>query len=258
MLDVEGLTKVYGDFMAVKDLTFSAGPGELLGLVGPNGAGKTTTLRCLAGIFPPTRGRIVIGGHDLQVDPVAAKRGLAYFPDEPRLFEHLTIRQHLRFIGRLYQVGDVAERSEALLAELDLVDKADQLPGELSRGMRQKVQLACGLLHGPQVLLFDEPLTGLDPFAIRYTKDMIRAQAAAGRTIVISSHLLGMLEEICTRVLILGRGVKLLDGTLAEFRERFATGSGEASLEDIFLRVAGPPAGTDREPVPPPLPTGNP
>lgn len=239
MLEVEGLTKTYGSFFAVKDLSFTAGPGELLGLVGPNGAGKTTALRCLAGIFPPTRGRIRIAGRDLLTEPMAAKRELAFFPDEPRLFEHLTVRQHLVFTARLYEVAEVGPRISHLLQQLDLVDQADQLPAELSRGMKQKVQLACGLLHSPQVLLFDEPLTGLDPFAIRRTKDLIRAEAAAGKTIVLSSHLLHLLEEICTRVLILQRGVKRVHGTLAEIRAQFADGAADASLEDLFLSIAG-------------------
>ena len=259
MLDVAGLTKTYGEFAAVKDLSFTAGPGELLGLVGPNGAGKTTTLRCLAGIFPPTHGRIRIAGRDLLTDPVAAKRELAFFSDEPHLFEHLTVRQHMIFTARLYQVADAEARLQPLLEQLELADKADQLPGELSRGMKQKVQLACGLLHSPQVLFFDEPLTGLDPFAIRRTKDLIRAQAAAGRTIVISSHLLHLLEEICTRVLILQRGVKVVHGTLAEIREQFAGGSTSASLEDLFLSIAAPSpvAVPGAVAVPPPLPAGD-
>lgn len=239
MLEVQGLTKTYGDFAAVKDLSFTAGPGELLGLVGPNGAGKTTTLRCLAGIFPPTRGTIRIAGRDLLSDPIGAKRELAFFSDEPRLFDHLTVRQHLMFTARLYQVVDAEAQIPGLLSQLELVEKADLLPGELSRGMKQKVQLACGLLHRPQVLFFDEPLTGLDPFAIRLTKDLIRNLAAEGRTIVLSSHLLHLLEEICTRVLVLQRGIKVVHGTLEEIRAQFAGGSADASLEDLFLSIAG-------------------
>jgi len=249
MLEVVGLTKTYGDFAAVCDLSFTAGPGELLGLVGPNGAGKTTTLRCLAGIFPPTRGTIRIAGHDLLAQPLLAKRELAYFSDEPRLFDQLTVRQHLMFTARLYQVADAAERIPPLLEQLDLTVQADQLPGELSRGMKQKVQLACGLLHSPKVLFFDEPLTGLDPFAIRRTKDLIRQQAAAGTTTVLSSHLLHLLEEICTRFLVLQRGVKIVHGTLAEIRAQFSGGGPNASLEDLFLQFAADP--TTTPPAPP-------
>src|SRR5690349_9462092 len=131
---VEGLQKLYGDFPAVQGLSFEVGPGEVLGLVGPNGAGKTTTIRSIAGIIIPTSGRIRIAGHDLATDPVAAKSALAFIPDEPHLFEYLTVEEHLRFVGRLYGIADVGARIPELLAELDLADKRTALPGELSRG----------------------------------------------------------------------------------------------------------------------------
>src|SRR5215207_3233901 len=219
MIATEGLTKLYGDFAAVRELSFVVRPGEVLGLVGPNGAGKTTALRCLAGIIPPTSGTVIISGHDMAFDPLGAKRELAFFPDEPRLFDYLTIRQHLQFTGRLYDVKDVAERSAELLKLLELEEKADQLPTELSRGMKQKVALACGFLHRPQVMFFDEPLTGLDPIAIRRTKDVIVQQARQGVAIIISSHLLHLLEEVCSHVLVLRRGEKIAYGTLNQIRE---------------------------------------
>src|SRR5262249_30310711 len=155
-----------GSFAAVSDLSFRVEPGEILGLVGPNGAGKTTTLRSLVGIIPPTRGAIRICGHLLDSEALAAKRCLAFMPDEPLLFDYLTVSEHLQFTARLYQVPDAGERASALLEELELADKRDALPGELSRGMKQKLQIACGLLHRPQALVFDEPLTGLDPLGI--------------------------------------------------------------------------------------------
>lgn len=141
MIEVENLSKHYGDFAAVTGLSFTVRPGELLGLVGPNGAGKTSTLRCLAGIIPATQGTIRLAGHDLVRDPVAAKRELAFFSDEPRLFDYLPVRQHLEFTARLYQVAEAPARIPGLLAELELTDKVDQLPAELSRGMKQKVQI---------------------------------------------------------------------------------------------------------------------
>lgn len=249
MIEVEGLTKVYGDFIAVGGLSFTVRPGELLGLVGPNGAGKTSTLRCCAGIIPATKGTIRVSGHVLADDPISAKRQMAFFSDEPRLFEYLTVRQHLLFTGRLYQVRDVAERIPRLLAELDLTSRADSLPGELSRGMKQKVAIACGLLHSPSVVFFDEPLTGLDPLAIRRMKDTIRRLASEGAAIVISSHLLHLLEELCTHVLILKQGAKAAHGTLAEVRSLFAGDGTGTSLEEVFLRIA-----EDSQPPPPPLP----
>jgi len=266
MIEVSALTKCYGEFTAVRDLSFAVLPGEVLGLVGPNGAGKTTTLRCLTGIIPPTSGAIRLGGIDLAADPVAAKRQLAFFPDEPRLFDHLTVWQHLVFTARLYQVPDFAARGQALLEQLALTDKRDVLPGELSRGMKQKLTLACGLLHAPRVILFDEPLTGLDPAGIRGMKDTMRRLAREGAALILSSHLLSLLEEVCSHVLILKNGVKIAGGSLDDVRRRFAEHA-DASLEDVFFKATddspaiatGPgaeppilPALADVTPPPPP------
>lgn len=239
MIEVSGLTKSYGTFTAVRALSFTVHPGEVLGLVGPNGAGKTSTLRSLAGIIPANAGRIQIGGVDLAADPVGAKRQLAFFPDEPRLFDYLTVRQHLNFVARIYGVTDHAARAQPLLEELEIADKADQLPGELSRGMKQKLAIACGLLHSPRVMFFDEPLTGLDPLGIRRMKDSILSRARAGAAIVLSSHLLHLLEEVCSHVLILKKGEKIAHGTLADISAQFANGETDVSLEDIFIRATG-------------------
>jgi len=243
MIAVEGLTKLYGDVTAVSDLTFSVEPGKVMGLVGPNGAGKTTALRCISGIIPATHGRIEIGGHDLRDDPLEAKKLLAFFPDEPRLFDYLTVRQHLEFTGRLYQLRDIAKRGRELLDALEMSDKADLLPAELSRGMKQKVALACGFLHQPRVMFFDEPLTGLDPLAIRRTKDLIVQKARDGAAIIISSHLLHLLEEVCSHVLILKRGKKIAHGTLDEIRGEHREGDKDSTLEEIFIRLVGEDAG---------------
>ncbi len=239
MIEVEALAKRYGNFTAVRDLTLTVRPGEVLGLVGPNGAGKTTTLRCLAGIIPATSGTVRIAGHNIATDAVAAKRALAFFPDEPRLFEYLTVRQHLNFVARIYGVRQHEAIAQPLLEEFEIVDKADQLPGELSRGMKQKLAIACGLLHAPQVMFFDEPLTGLDPLGIRRMKNSILKRARDGATIVLSSHLLHLLEEVCTHVLILKQGTKIADGTIAEVAARFSNGEPTVSLEEIFIRATG-------------------
>lgn len=238
MIEVNGLTKRYGEFTAVRALSFAVQPGEVMGLVGPNGAGKTTTLRCATGIIPPTEGTTRLGGIDMADDPVAAKRQLAFFPDEPRLFEYLTVWQHLNFVARLYGVSDWAQRAEPLLAELEMADKKNLLPGELSRGMKQKLTIACGLLHQPKVIIFDEPLTGLDPGGIRRMKDVMKRLARDGAAIILSSHLLSLLEEVCTHVLILKNGEKVADGTMAEVRARFSNGQA-LSLEDVFFRATG-------------------
>lgn len=238
MIDVTGLTKLYGELVAVDDLSFGVAPGEVLGLVGPNGAGKTTTLRSLVGIIRPTRGSVRIAQHDLEQEPVAAKRQLAFMPDEPHLFEYLSVEEHLRFTARLYQVPDVERRIPALLSELELSDKARALPAELSRGMRQKLVIACGLLHDPTVLLFDEPLTGLDPAGIRRMKQTIVERARQGAAILLSSHLLHLVEEICTRVLILQKGRMVAIGTIDQILVGRPELAGK-SLEDIFLALTG-------------------
>ena len=237
MIEVAGLTKLYGEFVAVDELSFSVPAGAVLGLVGPNGAGKTTTLRCLSGIIPPTRGAVRICGHDLVEQPVAAKRQLAFFNDEPRLFDYLTVRQHLEFTARIYQVGDCAALATQLLEELELSEKTDALPGELSRGMKQKLAIACGLLHSPKVIYFDEPLTGLDPLGIRRMKDSILRRAREGAAIIISSHLLHLVEEICSHILILKQGRKIIDGTIEQITQKFSEQPGDANLEEVFFRA---------------------
>jgi ABC-2 type transport system ATP-binding protein len=249
MIQVEGLTKLYGDFVAVNDLSFRVGLGEVMGLVGPNGAGKTTTMRCISGIIPPTRGVIHVGGHDALLDPISAKRQLAFFTDEPRLFDYLTVNQHLNFVARIYGVENYVQIGKQLLEELEIADKADKLPSELSRGMKQKLAIACGLLHSPRVIYFDEPLTGLDPIGIRRMKDSILKRARDGAAIIISSHLLHLVQEICSHILIVKNGRKVADGTMAEIIQKFSAQQGDANLEDIFFRAT-----SDQQAVPPPPP----
>jgi len=244
VIEVDGLEKRYGELPAVRGLTFAVEPGEVLGLVGPNGAGKTTTIRSIAGIIIPTRGRIRIGGHDLAAEPVAAKSVLAFIPDEPHLFEYLTVEEHLRFVGRLYQVADVEALIPGVLDELDLAGKRTALPGELSRGMKQKLAIACGLLHTPRALLLDEPLTGLDPVGIRRMKATIVRRAQAGAAVILSSHLLHLVEEICTRILVMNAGQAVALGTVADIVASHPALSGRR-LEDVFLALIAPDGGAE-------------
>jgi len=238
MLQVRALTRLYDQLVAVEDLSFSVAPGEVLGLVGPNGAGKTTTLRSLCGVIQPTRGTVEIGGVDLGRDPVRAKGQIAFMPDEPHLFDYLTVEEHLRFTARLYKATGAEARIPALLTELELSEKASALPAELSRGMRQKLVIACGLIHDPKALVFDEPLTGLDPAGIRRMKQTIVDRARQGAAVLLSSHLLHLVEEICTRVLILQRGRMVAIGTIPEILAGRPDLQGK-SLEDIFLALTG-------------------
>jgi len=243
-LSIEHLQRTYGAFTAVEDLSFTVAGGEIVGLIGPNGAGKTTTLRTLAGILRPTAGIVRIDDFDLVAAPLEAKRRLAFMPDEPHLFDYLTVQEHLRLVGRLYGVEDFDRRARALLDELELAGKERALPGELSRGMRQKVVIACGLVRPATTLLFDEPLTGLDPIGIRRMRETILARGRAGAAILLSSHLLHLVEEICTRVIVMDRGRKIADGTVAELATRADLAAAGSSLEQIFLRVTGHDATT--------------
>lgn len=238
MITVSTLRKQYGSFTAVDGISFSVAPGEVLGLVGPNGAGKTTTLRCLAGIIAPTTGTVSIAGHDIQRDPIPAKQELAFIPDEPHLFEYLTVEEHLRFVGRLYGVADAPARIGPLLAELELSDKAKSLPAELSRGMKQKLAISCGLIHDPSVLILDEPLTGLDPAGMRRMRATIAARAKAGAAVILSSHLLTLVEELCTKLFVIRKGTVVAYGSLGEIIAAHPHLSGQ-SLEDVFLALTG-------------------
>ncbi len=237
MIDVRDFHKTYRETVAVAGLDFHVGPGEILGLIGPNGAGKTTTLRTLAGIIPPTRGQLRVAGNDVVAEPVAAKRQMAYVPDDPKLFEMLTVSEHLEFVAAAYRVGDCRQRAADLLQQFDLHEKRDTVAQELSRGMRQKVAILCAYLHDPKVLLFDEPLTGLDPRGIRNMKDSIHRRVDAGAAVIISSHLLSLVEDVCTHLLILNRGQRLFFGRMDEARAAFEDLHADASLEEVFFRA---------------------
>ena len=237
MIIVDDYHKTYRETLAVAGLSFRVEAGQILGLVGPNGAGKTTTLRAIAGIIPPTRGRLLVAGHDLAVEPVAAKTRFAYIPDDPKLFDALTVTEHLEFVAVAYGVTDRTGKIARLLEQFELTEKKDALAQELSRGMRQKVAICCGYLHDPAAILFDEPLTGLDPRGIRTLKQSIVERARGGAAIVISSHLLSLVEDLCTHLLILERGRSKFCGPVSEARALFADHTGEASLEEVFFRA---------------------
>lgn len=236
MIRVESYRKVYDGLEAVYGLSFEVAAGEILGLVGPNGAGKTTTLRALAGILPPTSGTLEIDGHDVVNDAVEAKRRLAYVPDTPHPFDLLTVEEHLRFTALAYRLDDAEARFGPLLAELELTEKREELAPTLSRGMQQKLAIACAFLREPTAILLDEPLTGLDPKGIRGMRESIRLRAEAGAAVIVSSHQLELVERLCSRVLVLHRGRAVAFGTLAEIRAA-ATTADEASLEEVFFAI---------------------
>jgi len=236
VLSVHGLTESYGATFAVDGLSFELRRGEILGLVGPNGAGKTTTLRTVAGVLPIERGTVLIGGRDLVADELEAKRRMAWVPDQPQPFDALTVHEHLEFAAALYRVPNWRPAAADLLQRFELWDKRDALGGELSRGMCQKLALCMALLHEPDVLLLDEPLSGLDPVGIRAAKRAIAGLAARGGAVVLSSHLLTVVEQLSTRLLIVRRGRVLFDGGLDEARARVHADAG-SDLEQVFFAV---------------------
>jgi len=238
MIVVTGYGKTYQDVTAVSGLSFTVEPGQVLGLVGPNGAGKTTTIRAITGIIPPTEGALTICGHDIVADPIKARQQLAYIPDDPQLFDLLTVYEHLMFSARVYGLNsaELEERGDRLLSRFELLDKRDTPASDLSRGMRQKVAISCAYLHEPKAILFDEPLTGLDPQAIRNLKNSIRERATAGASVMISSHLLSLVEDLCTHILILDKGRRRFFGSLQELRTEYSSAE---SLEEVFFQATG-------------------
>ncbi|MFQ5424969.1 MAG: ABC transporter ATP-binding protein [Phycisphaerae bacterium] len=240
---LDHVTKSYGRLRAVDDMSLDVQPGEVFAFLGPNGAGKTTTIKMLAGLLVPDTGTIDVGGYPLATEALAAKAEIAYVPDQPFLYEKLSAREFLRFVGEMYSLDreTVARRSRRLMERLGIDGFADQLAEGYSHGMKQKVVLAAALLHEPQVLIVDEPMIGLDPAAMRIVKDLFRERADRGRTVFMSTHTLDIAEAIADRIAILHHGRIVACGTLDELRTRAAR---EHRLEDIFLNL------TDSEPSP--------
>lgn len=240
MIQVRGLTKVYKKVTAVNDLSFTINDGEIFGLVGPNGAGKTTTLKCLCGVALPTEGLIMIDDYNLLENEQEAKRLLAFVPETPNPYEILTVYEHMKFISLLYSVPDPDGRIEELLDLFELSQKRDDLVNSLSKGMKQKLTICCALVHDPKILLLDEPLIGIDPRGARTLKDVLLERAAHGKTVLISSHMLYLVEELCNKILIIDHGKKIAEGTLQEIRKT-ALASSDASLEEVFLKITEEP-----------------
>ncbi|CAN5663065.1 ABC transporter ATP-binding protein [soil metagenome] len=237
VIHVQDFHKNYDRTIAVAGLTFDVQPGQILGLLGPNGAGKTTTMRAICGITPATQGRLIVAGHDVASAPVEAKRNLAYVPDDPKLFDALTVAEHLEFTAAAYDVRDYKPHAEQLMAQFELVEQRGKLAQELSRGMRQKVAICCAYLHLPRAILVDEPLTGLDPRGIRTMNQSLRDQASRGAAVIISSHLLALVEGLCTHLLILHRGRSLYFGPADSALAAFEVSGTDTTLEEVFFRI---------------------
>jgi ABC-2 type transport system ATP-binding protein len=239
MIQLENLTKRYGSFVAVDDLTLHVPRGVLYGFLGPNGAGKTTTLRMIAGILQPTDGRVRLGGDDMRERPLAAKQRLGFIPDRPFVYDKLTGAEFLRFVAGLYgQEGEAIERRiHELLEVFELTSWQDELVEAYSHGMRQKLIISSALIHRPECIVVGEPMVGLDPKGARLLKDIFRQFVARGGTVLMSTHTLEVAEAMCDGIAIIQHGKIVASGTMPEIRRQ--TASGSASLEELFLKLTG-------------------
>lgn len=238
-LAVAGLTKRYGDKLAVDGVDFQVRRGELYALLGPNGAGKTTTLRMIAGLLNADAGAISVFGVDARADPLGAKRLIAWLPDEPLLYDKLTAWEYLEFVAGLWGVSsrEAAVRAEELLRMLGLWDNRNDRCETFSRGMKQKAVLAAALIHEPRLLMLDEPLTGLDAAASRLVKDLIRRKVAEGCAVILTTHILEVAERMADRIGIIRNGRLLIEGELSVLQAK--AGAAGQSLEDVFLSLVG-------------------
>ncbi len=237
MIRVADLRHAYGDTPAVQGLSFEAGIGEVVGLLGPNGAGKSTTVKILTGLLPLQHGTVEVAGFDIARDPLEVKRRVGYVPETGALYDALTPDEYFRFISLLYRLEpDVVQpRIEQMLAMFEIEDVRGARMVTFSKGMKQKVLIASALLHAPDVVIFDEPLNGLDANAMLVFKELLRGLAAQGRTILFCSHLLDIVERLCPRIVIIDKGRAIASGT----PEDIARQTGQASLEHAFAALTG-------------------
>ncbi|MFT4979685.1 MAG: ABC-2 type transport system ATP-binding protein [Myxococcota bacterium] len=235
MIRMRAVEKRYGAFQALHPLDLDVHKGEVFGFLGPNGAGKTTTIRMLAGVLVPTAGEIIIDGLDVTKEDVEARRRVGYIPDRPYLYEKLTAREFLSFVAGIYDLDpvDARERGDALLAENDLLKRADELIEAYSHGMKQRLVLSAALLHQPRLLIVDEPMVGLDPHGARRIKDKLREIAEDGRSVFLSTHSLDVAQEVCDRVGILFRGRLVALDTVSALLD----GRASRDLEEVFLQI---------------------
>jgi len=237
MIQVNGLTKYYGSRPAAKDITFEVGKGDVFGLLGTNGAGKSTTIKMLCGLLKPTRGSIKIGGIDIQKMPLKAKSMMGYLPENPLIYDRLTGAETLELIGKLRKLSDemIQQRITYYASSLGLGEQIHSEVGTYSKGMRQKLAIAMTLIHDPEMVLLDEPASGLDPRYTKLLKDWILNLAGNGRTVLLSTHIIEMAESLCTKIAIIDQGKLLAIGTVREIQ----MSTGVNNLEDAFIRLIG-------------------
>lgn len=235
------LVRVFGQKMAVNHLNLTVQRGEFYGFLGPNGAGKSTTIKMMVGLLRPTSGSVWVGGVDVWKDPLRAHSLMGVLPEVLNIYERLSGREFLVFAGHMYGVpaGDIRRRAEDLLQVLTLIDDADKLIVDYSIGMRKKIALAAALIHRPEVIFLDEPFEGIDPISSRVIRDILRELTQRGTTVFFSSHIMEVVERLCTRVGIINQGTLVAEGTLQELRERASGEEKDATLEDLFLNIVG-------------------
>jgi ABC-2 type transport system ATP-binding protein len=235
------LVRLFGQKAAVNHLNLTVSRGEFFGFLGPNGAGKSTTIKMMVGLLRPTSGSVWVGGVDVWKDPVKARSLMGVLPEYLNIYERLSGREFLVFAGHMYSVpgADIPRRAGELLQVLTLADDADKLIVDYSVGMRKKIALAAALIHRPEVLFLDEPFEGIDPVSSRVIRDILHDLTQHGTTIFFSSHIMEVVERLCTRVGIINQGTLVAEGTLQELRERASGEDKDATLEDIFLNVIG-------------------
>lgn len=235
------LVRVFGQKVAVDHLNLAVRRGEFFGFLGPNGAGKSTTIKMMVGQLRPTAGNVWVAGIDVWKDPIQARAMMGVLPEYLNLYERLTGREFLKFAGHMYGLpdADVRQRSEELLRVLTLSDDADKLIVDYSVGMRKKVALAAAIIHRPQVLFLDEPFEGIDPVSSRVIRDILHELTRRNTTIFFSSHIMEVVERLCTRVGIINHGVLVAEGSIQELRELASGENKNATLEDIFLNLIG-------------------
>jgi len=236
-IELKNLTKKYGSLTAVNNLNLEIENGEIFGFLGPNGAGKTTTIKLLTGLLKPTSGTAEILGFDIQVNPIEAKSCIGLIPDEPNIYEKLTGREFLRFMGNIFKVENtvIIKKTAELLKIFDLQDRADELIQVYSHGMKQKIAIAGALIHSPKIIIFDEPTIGLDPKSARTIKDILKYRAESGDCIFMSTHILEIAERMCNRIGIINNGNLIAVGNMDELRH--LSKSGKYNLEEIFLEL---------------------
>jgi len=237
MIKLINLTKNYGKLIAVNQINLEVAQGEIFGFLGPNGAGKTTTIKMMAGLLQPTSGSILIGGYDVQKEPLKSKFITGFIPDRPFLYEKLTATEFMQFVARLYEMSDPDRRIKELLNLFGLPEWANELVENFSHGMKQRLVMASALLHEPKVLVVDEPMVGLDPRGARLVKDLFKDLAAKGVTVFMSTHTLEIVEQMCTRVAIINKGDIIAEGSVEDLG-RMAR-MPDSHLEPIFLKLTG-------------------